>query len=84
MRNRLGLSADHCLAVGIERFDYTKGILDRMRAVDVLLETRPEWRGRFSFVQVAAPTRDSRRLRGPVLPRASTARYRRRRSRQIM
>lgn len=57
VRDRLGLAADACLAVGIERFDYTKGILDRMRAVDVLLETRPEWKGRFTFVQVAAPTR---------------------------
>jgi trehalose 6-phosphate synthase len=43
--------------VGIERFDYTKGILDRMRAIDVLLETMPEWKGQLTFVQVAAPTR---------------------------
>ena len=45
------------IGVGIERFDYTKGILDRMRAVDVLLESHPEWRGKFVFVQAAAPTR---------------------------
>ena len=45
------------LAVGIERFDYTKGILDRMRSVDRLLTAHPEWRGRFAFLQVAAPTR---------------------------
>ncbi len=54
---RLGLPADARIAVGIERFDYTKGILDRMRSVDVLLERRPEWRGKFVFVQAAAPTR---------------------------
>jgi len=54
---RFGLSADARLAVGIERFDYTKGILDRMRSIDILLSTRPEWRGKFTFVQVAAPTR---------------------------
>jgi len=57
VRERLGLAPDACLAVGIERFDYTKGILDRMRAVDVLLTGKPEWKGRFTFVQVAAPTR---------------------------
>jgi len=57
VRSRLGLSSESCLAVGIERFDYTKGILDRMRAVEVLLTTRPEWKGKFSFLQVAAPTR---------------------------
>ena len=45
------------LGVGIERFDYTKGILDRMRAVDALLSRHPEWKGRFTFLQVAAPTR---------------------------
>lgn len=57
VRNRLGLTSETKLAVGIERFDYTKGILDRMRAIDTLLTTHPEWIGRFIFVQVAAPTR---------------------------
>jgi trehalose 6-phosphate synthase len=57
VRERLGLPLDAKLAVGIERFDYTKGILDRMRAIDVLLETMPEWKGQLTFVQVAAPTR---------------------------
>lgn len=57
VRKRLGLPEDVRLGVGIERFDYTKGILDRMRAVDALLTTHPEWRGRFCFLQAAAPTR---------------------------
>ena len=57
VRERLGLAPDVKLGVGIERFDYTKGILDRMRGVDALLTERPEWRGRFCFVQAAAPTR---------------------------
>jgi trehalose 6-phosphate synthase len=57
VRKRLGLPAHAKLAVGIERFDYTKGILDRMMAIDTLLSTQPEWKGRFTFVQVAAPTR---------------------------
>ena len=57
---RLGLAATHtCLAVGVDRFDYTKGILERLHAVERLLEKRPEWVGRFVFVQVAAPTRSS-------------------------
>lgn len=58
VRKRLGLDADMRLGVGIERFDYTKGILDRMRAVDSFLTRYPDHRGRFVFVQVAAPTRD--------------------------
>ncbi|MBF0166463.1 MAG: trehalose-6-phosphate synthase [Alphaproteobacteria bacterium] len=45
------------LAVGVERFDFTKGIPDRFRAVELLLEKHPEWIGRFVLIQVAAPSR---------------------------
>ena len=69
---RLGLPADVCLAVGVDRFDYTKGILERLNAVERLLEKWPSWIGRFVFVQVAAPTR---RCAGriPQLPGARPA-----------
>jgi trehalose-6-phosphate synthase len=56
---RLSLPADLCLAVGVDRFDYTKGILERLNAVERLLEKSPSWVGRFVFVQVAAPTRSA-------------------------
>jgi trehalose 6-phosphate synthase len=58
VRERLLLPPDTVLLVGIERFDYTKGILDRMRAVDDLLTREPGWKGRLVLVQAAAPTRD--------------------------
>lgn len=54
---RLGLADDVRIAVGIERFDYTKGILDRMAAVHDLLTQHPEWKEKIAFVQAAAPTR---------------------------
>jgi trehalose-6-phosphate synthase len=57
VRAGLGLSDSMRVGVGIERFDYTKGILDRLRAVDAFLSRYPEWIGRFVFFQVAAPTR---------------------------
>jgi trehalose 6-phosphate synthase len=57
VRQRLQLPQDMCLAVGVDRFDYTKGILERINAVERLLEKHPAWIGRFVFVQVAAPTR---------------------------
>ncbi|MDE2075834.1 MAG: trehalose-6-phosphate synthase [Burkholderiales bacterium] len=56
---RLGLKPNQKLAVGVDRFDYTKGILERLHAVERLLEKHPEWIGVFSFVQVAAPSRSS-------------------------
>ncbi|OSI60324.1 trehalose-6-phosphate synthase [Bradyrhizobium canariense] len=54
---QFGLAEGTRLIVGVERFDYTKGILDRMRAVDALLSRNLAWRDRLVFVQVAAPTR---------------------------
>ncbi len=53
----LGLSADALLAVGVDRLDYTKGIEERMLAVERMLERFPAFRGRFTFVQLAAPSR---------------------------
>jgi trehalose 6-phosphate synthase len=57
VRLRFGIGPDVRIAVGIERFDYTKGVLDRMRAIDDLLTRQPSWRGRLTFIQAAAPTR---------------------------
>ena len=59
VRERLGLPANHRLGVGIDRLDYTKGIIERFNAVARLLEMEPQWRGRFTFVQIAAPTRSA-------------------------
>ena len=58
VRERFSLPPDAVLLVGIERFDYTKGILDRLRAVDDLLAREPSWKGRLVFIQAAAPTRN--------------------------
>lgn len=53
----LGLDSDVRLGIGVDRLDYTKGIEERLRAVDRLLETFPEYRGKFTFVQIGAPSR---------------------------
>lgn len=45
------------LGIGIDRIDYTKGIPDRLHALDLLLEDRPEYIGRLVFVQVGVPSR---------------------------
>jgi trehalose 6-phosphate synthase len=57
VRERFEIGQNVMLGVGVERFDYTKGVLDRLRGVDELLTHHPEWRGRFVFIQAAAPTR---------------------------
>jgi trehalose 6-phosphate synthase len=59
VRAALGLPAEIRLGVGVDRLDYTKGILERLAAVERLLEVEPGWAGRFVFVQIAAPSRSS-------------------------
>ena len=45
--------ANRPLLLGVDRVDYTKGIPERLRAVDQLLTKHPELRGTFHFLQVA-------------------------------
>jgi len=45
------------LIVGIDRFDYTKGLLEKVLAMESLLDRHPQLHGSVSLVQVAAPTR---------------------------
>jgi trehalose-6-phosphate synthase len=57
IREREGLPPEHALGIGVDRLDYTKGIEERFLAVERLLELHPQWVGRFSFIQIAAPSR---------------------------
>jgi trehalose 6-phosphate synthase len=62
--------ADRTLLLGVDRLDYTKGITERLLAMEMLLERRHDLRGRLVFLQVAAPSRDDvleyRNLRNAV------------------
>jgi trehalose-6-phosphate synthase len=59
VRQRLELAPDVKLGIGVDRLDYTKGILERFAAIERLFELEPRWAGQFSFIQVAAPSRSS-------------------------
>ncbi len=48
---------DKIVAVGVDRIDYTKGILERFRAVERFLEKNPEYIGKFVYVQLGALSR---------------------------
>ncbi len=52
----LGIHAS-LLGVGVDRVDYTKGILERFRAIERFLELNPVYQERFTFVQIGAPSR---------------------------
>jgi trehalose 6-phosphate synthase len=45
------------LGIGVDRVDYTKGILERFLAIERFLEKWPAYRGQFTFVQIGAPSR---------------------------
>jgi trehalose 6-phosphate synthase len=57
VRTELGLPTNALIGVGVDRLDYTKGVEERLLAVERLLERHPTLRGRFTFVQLAAPSR---------------------------
>lgn len=52
----LGIEATF-LGVGVDRVDYTKGIIERFQAVESFLERHPRYQGKFTFIQIGAPTR---------------------------
>src|SRR5256885_401407 len=45
------------LGVGVDRVDYTKGILERFRGIERFIEENPAYQRRFTFVQIGAPSR---------------------------
>ncbi|PIQ83558.1 MAG: trehalose-6-phosphate synthase [Candidatus Omnitrophica bacterium CG11_big_fil_rev_8_21_14_0_20_63_9] len=55
--SELGLSGVRWLTLGVDRIDYTKGILERFRAVERCLELHPELQRQFAFVELGAPSR---------------------------
>jgi trehalose 6-phosphate synthase/phosphatase len=54
LRRKMGI--EHIL-LGVDRLDYTKGILNRFLAFERFLESNPKYQGKVSFIQVASPTR---------------------------
>ena len=52
----LGVEATY-MGVGVDRVDYTKGILERFLAIERFLEKYPTYQGKFTFIQIGAPSR---------------------------
>jgi len=54
--SRFGVRAER-LALGVDRMDYTKGIVERLEALAQMFEDQPWYRERLTMVQIAAPSR---------------------------
>jgi trehalose-6-phosphate synthase len=57
VRERHHIGADVVIGLGVERWDFTKGILERFQALEALLDKDARHRGRISLLQIAAPSR---------------------------
>jgi len=62
LRNQFGLKDDskskrEFIGIGIDRLDYTKGIPDRLRAIDCFLQENPRYQGQLVFIQIGVPSR---------------------------
>lgn len=56
MLNSLGIRTNY-IGLGVDRLDYTKGILERLKAIEIFLKKYPSYLNNFTFIQIAAPTR---------------------------
>jgi trehalose 6-phosphate synthase len=54
----LGIRSPY-LALGVDRLDYTKGILERLRGVEFFFDKHPTYREKLTFLQISSPTRES-------------------------
>lgn len=59
IRTKNNMGMDIKFGIGVDRLDYTKGILERFMAIERLFELYPELIGKFTFIQIAAPTRSA-------------------------
>ena len=51
-----GIEAEY-MGIGVDRIDYTKGIVEKFLAIERFLEKNPSYIGKFTFIQIGAPSR---------------------------
>lgn len=58
IEQRLGVSRGARIVAGVDRLEYTKGLCEKMLAVERVFERHPELRDTMTFVQIAEPSRE--------------------------
>ncbi|MFP6571239.1 MAG: trehalose-6-phosphate synthase, partial [Vicinamibacterales bacterium] len=56
LRHELNLDTP-IVGIGVDRLDYTKGVLERLDALELLIQRRPDLRDKITFVQIGVPSR---------------------------
>jgi len=49
--------AGRALIIGVDRLDYSKGMLHRLAAFEAFLKTHSQWRGKVTYLQIAPKSR---------------------------
>jgi trehalose 6-phosphate synthase len=65
LRAEFGLQAP-IVGLGVDRLDYTKGIPERLEALDRVFSARPDLRGQLTFVQIGVPSRSDLESYGAI------------------
>ena len=55
---KLGINTKY-IGLGVDRLDYTKGLLERFKALEFFFDTYPVYKNNFTFLQIASPSRES-------------------------
>src|SRR3989344_1875492 len=55
---KLGIRTKY-IGLGVDRLDYAKGILERLKAIEFFLDAYPAYKGNFTFLQIASPSREN-------------------------
>lgn len=56
IKTKFGFDYEY-LAIGVDRIDYTKGLVERMKIIERFLEKYPEYIGKFTYLSIAPPSR---------------------------
>ncbi len=56
IKNDFGFDTEY-MAIGVERVEYTKGLVERLKILEVFFEKYPEYHGRFTYLSIAPPSR---------------------------
>ncbi len=56
LKKRYSLAQRH-IGIGVDRLEYTKGLIKRFQAIDLFFDRYQEYKGKFTFIQIAVPTR---------------------------
>jgi trehalose 6-phosphate synthase len=57
VRRELHIPQNGFFGIGVDRLEYTKGIIERFSAIDIFLTKYPQFREKFTFLQIASPSR---------------------------